>query len=134
LVFPDSLFSWNTHFFASDTSYFRHPTSGPARPIENWVLRFSALKRLYRLMTQYVSDVLQKPTSSLDVPDLQAIAKDFDLGATLVMCRLLIVIGVQCERNKEFIDKIRCLGEGDQHLIMKAIEQVSLEILVCRRT
>lgn len=80
-------------------------------------------------MTQYVSDVLQKPTSSLDVPDLQAIAKDFDLGATLVMCRLLIVIGVQCERNKEFIDKIRCLGEGDQHLIMKAIEQVSLEIL-----
>ena len=126
-------------FFASDTSYFRHPTrpgssaSGSARPIENWVLRFSALKRLYRLMTQYVSDVLQKPTSSLDVPDLQAIAKDFDLGATLVMCRLLIVIGVQCERNKEFIDKIRCLGEGDQHLIMKAIEQVSLEILVCRR-
>ena len=127
-------------FFVSDTSYFRQPTrpgsstSGPARPIENWVLRFSALKRLYRLMTQYVSDVLQKPTSSLDVPDLQAIAKDFDLGATLVMCRLLIVIGVQCERNKEFIDKIRCLGEGDQHLIMKAIEQVSLEILVCRRT
>lgn len=58
------------------------------------------------------------------MPDLQAIAKDYDLRATLVMCRLLIVIGVQCERNKEFIDKIRRLGEGDQHLIMKAIEQV----------
>ena len=60
-------------------------------------------------MTQYVSHVLQKPTSSLDVPDMQAIAKDFDLGATLVMCRLLIVIG---ERNKEFIDKIRCMGSA----------------------
>jgi len=71
-VFLDSLFSWNTHFFAS--SYFRHPTrpgsstTGPARPIENWVLC--------------------QPTSSLDVPDLQAIAKDLDLGATLVMYRL----------------------------------------------
>jgi len=76
-------------------------------------------------MTQYVADVLQKPTTSLEVPDLQAIAKESDLQATLAMCRLLIMIGVQCERNKEFIDKIRGLEEGDQHLIMKAIEQVS---------
>jgi protein HOOK3 len=76
-------------------------------------------------MTQYVAHVLQKPTTSLEVPDLRAIAKDFDLRATLAMCRLLIAIGVQCEKNKEFIDKIRGLGEGDQHLIMKAIEQVS---------
>jgi len=82
-------------------------------------------------MTQFVADVLQKPTTSLDVPNLQAIAKDFDLGATLALCRLLIVIGVQCERNKEFIDKIQELGEGDQHLIMKAIEQVSWCIVQC---
>ena len=76
-------------------------------------------------MTQYIANVLQKPTNSLDVPDLQAIARDFDLRATLAMCRLLIVIGVQCEENKAFIDKIRELEEGHQHLIMKAIEQVN---------
>lgn len=75
-------------------------------------------------MTQYFADVLQKPTSSLDVPDLQAIAKDHDLRATLIMCRLTIAIGVQCEKNKEIIDKIQGLSETDQHYLMKAIEQV----------
>lgn len=75
-------------------------------------------------MTQYFSEVLQKPTAGLDVPNLQAIAKDHNVSATLVMCRLTIVIGVQCERNKEFIDKIQALSETDQHYLMKAIEQV----------
>ena len=109
----------------SDPSYFRQSARSSAQPSENWVLRFSSLKRLYRLMTQYFADVLQKPTSSLDVPDLQAIAKDHNLSATLVMCRLTIVIGVQCEKNKEFIDKIQGLSETDQHFLMKAIEQVN---------
>lgn len=75
-------------------------------------------------MTQYFADVLQKPTSGLDVPDLQAIAKDHNAAATLIMCRLTIAIGVQCEKNKEFIDKIQGLSETDQHHLMKAIEQV----------
>ncbi|KAJ3517791.1 hypothetical protein NLJ89_g265 [Agrocybe chaxingu] len=111
-----------------DASYFRQSTRPSAQPSENWVLRFSALKRLYRLMTQYFADVLQKPTSSLDVPDLQAIAKDHSLSATLTMCRLAIVIGVQCEKNKEFIDKIQGLNEMDQHNLMKAIEKVMAKI------
>lgn len=77
-------------------------------------------------MTQYFSDVLNKPTSSLDVPDLQAIAKDHDVASTLTMCRLTIAIAVQCEKNKEFIEKIQGLSETDQHYLMKAIEQVCL--------
>jgi len=40
------------------------------------------------------------------------------------MCRLTIAIGVQCEKNKEFIDKIQGLSETDQHYLMRAIEQV----------
>ncbi|KAF8894385.1 HOOK protein-domain-containing protein [Infundibulicybe gibba] len=111
-----------------DAEYFRQSTRPSAQPSDNWVLRFSALKRLYRLMTQYFADVLQKPTSSLDVPDLQAIAKDHNLFATLIMCRLTIAIGVQCERNKSFIDKIQVLSETDQHHLMKAIEQVMTRI------
>lgn len=88
------------------------------------MLRFGSLKRLYRLMTQYFSDVIQKPTSGLDVPNLQAMAKDGDDTATLIMCRLTIAIGVQCEKNKEFIDKIQGLSQIDQHHLMKVIEQV----------
>jgi protein HOOK3 len=117
-VFPDS-----------DQDYFSRVS---AQPPENWVLRFSALKRLYRLMTQYFTDVLQKPTSGLNVPDLQALAKDHSIAPALGMCRLTITIGVQCEKNKEFIEKIQGLSQGDQHHLMKAIEQV-LFIFGCIR-
>lgn len=58
------------------------------------------------------------------MPDLQAIAKDHNVTATLIMCRLTIAIGVQCEKNKEIIAKIQGLSETDQHYLMKAIEQV----------
>ena len=75
-------------------------------------------------MTQYFADVLQCPTAGLDVPDLQAIAKNQDVNATLTMCRLTIAIGVQCERNKEIIGKIQVLSDNDQHCLKKAIEQV----------
>ncbi|KAI9567253.1 HOOK-domain-containing protein [Boletus coccyginus] len=91
---------------------------------DNWILRFSTLKRLYRLLTQYFTDVLQKPTSGLEVPDLQAIAKDYDISATLVLCRMTIAIAVQSERNKEIIEKIQKLNESSQHQLMKAFEQV----------
>ena len=77
-------------------------------------------------MMQYFTDVLQKPTATLDVPDLQAIAKDHNLSATLIMCRLTIAIGVQCEQNKQFIGKIQGLSETNQHHLMKAIEQVRI--------
>jgi hypothetical protein len=40
------------------------------------------------------------------------------------MCRLTLAIAVQCDKNKEFIEKIQGLSEGDQHCLMKAIEQV----------
>ena len=110
---------------SSDADYFRQPTRPSAQPSENWVLRFSSLKRLYRLITQYFSDVLHQPTSALDVPDLQMMAKDTNVTATLIMCRLTIAIAVQCEMNKQIIEKIQSLTESEQHSLMRAIEQVS---------
>lgn len=75
-------------------------------------------------MTQYYANVLRQPTSALDVPDLQAMAKDHDALASLAMCRLTIVIAVQSPRNKEIIDKIQELSQDNQQALMKAIEQV----------
>ncbi|TFY66829.1 hypothetical protein EVG20_g4265 [Dentipellis fragilis] len=111
-----------------DADYFRQPTRPSAQLSDNWVLRFSALKRVYRLMTQYFSEVLHQPTTALDVPDLQAIGKDHNVASTLLMCRLTIAIAVQCEKNKEFIEKIQGLSETDQHYLMKAIEQVMAKV------
>lgn len=41
------------------------------------------------------------------------------------MCRLSIVIGVQCEKNQDIIERIQMLSEPEQHSLMKAIEEVS---------
>lgn len=113
--------------FRSDEDYFRQTTGTRpgVQPSENWVLRFSSLKRLYRLMTQYFSDVLHQPTSAIEVPDLQSIAKDYNLTPTLIMCRLTIAIAVQCEKNKDVIEKIQRLSESEQHTLMRVIEEVS---------
>jgi protein HOOK3 len=82
------------------------------------------VKRVYRLITQYLSDVFGQPTDTLEVPDLQAVAKNYNVPSTLMMCRLTLAIAVQCDKNKEFIEKIQGLSEGNQHYLMKAIEQV----------
>ncbi|KAL1947543.1 hypothetical protein VTO73DRAFT_13267 [Trametes versicolor] len=107
-----------------DADYFRQPTRPSAQPSDNWVLRFSSLKRLYRLMTQYFSEVLHQPTGALDVPDLQAIAKDYNVNATIIICRLTIAIAVQCENNQVIIERIQKLSESEQHSLMRVIEQV----------
>jgi protein HOOK3 len=75
-------------------------------------------------MTQYFSDVLGQPTDALEVPDLQAVAKNYNVPHTLIMCRLTLAIAVQCDKNKGFIEKIQSLSEANQHHLMKAIEQV----------
>ncbi|KAI0332098.1 HOOK-domain-containing protein [Cubamyces sp. BRFM 1775] len=111
-----------------DAEYFRQPGRPSAQPSDNWVLRFSSLKRLYRLMTQYFSEVLHQPTGALDVPDLQAIAKDYNVNATLIMCRLTIAIAVQCENNKDIIERIQKLTESEQHSLMRVIEQVMSKV------
>ncbi|KAF8510223.1 HOOK-domain-containing protein [Hysterangium stoloniferum] len=107
-----------------DQDYFRQPSRPSAQLSDNWVLRFASLKRLYRLITQYFADVLHQPTSTLDVPDLQAVAKGHDEAATLILCRLTIAIAVQSKKNKDVIDRIQQLNEAKQHILMKAIEQV----------
>ncbi|KAL7283162.1 hypothetical protein ACG7TL_002588 [Trametes sanguinea] len=107
-----------------DADYFRQPGRPSAQPSDNWVLRFSSLKKLYRLMTQYFSEVLHQPAGALDIPDLQSIAKDYNVNATLVLCRLAIAIAVQCENNQTIIERIQKLTESEQHSLMRVIEQV----------
>jgi len=75
-------------------------------------------------MTQYFSDLIGQPTDALEVPDLKAVAQHNDIPSILSMCRLTLAIAVHCDKNNEFIEKIQRLSEANQHLLMKAIEQV----------
>lgn len=88
------------------------------------MIRFSQLKRLFRLITQYFADVLHRPTTSLEVPNLQAIAQDYNVVETLALCRLTIAIAVQGKKNSEIIAGIQQLRQADQRAIMTALEKV----------
>ena len=80
-------------------------------------------------MAQYFPDVLHQPMSTPDVPDLQGMAQDYNVAATLGMCRLAITIAVQCENNnKAIIEKIQSLTESEQHSLMKVIEQTMAKV------
>jgi protein HOOK3 len=108
----------------SDSEYFHPPSDTPP---DNWVLRFTGLKRLYRLMTQYLSDALGQPAGAFDVPALQEMAKEGDLSATLLMCRLAVTIAIRCENNAEVIQKIQDLPTADQGALMEAMQKVCNE-------
>ncbi|KAH9180390.1 HOOK-domain-containing protein [Lactarius sanguifluus] len=95
---------------------------------DNWVLRFGSMKRVYRLMSQYFSDLIGQPTDALEVPDLRAVAQFNDIPSILSMCRLTLAIAVHCDKNKEFIEKIQGLSEANQHHLMKAIEQIMARV------
>jgi protein HOOK3 len=75
-------------------------------------------------MTQYFSNLIAQSTEALEVPNLMAMAQDNDVPSILSMCRLTLAIAVHSDKNKEFIEKIQGLNEANQHLLMKAIEQV----------
>ncbi|KAF8321421.1 HOOK-domain-containing protein [Cantharellus anzutake] len=111
-----------------DADYFRVPARTSTQQSENWVLRQNSLKRLYRLITQYFTDVLHQQTSALGVPNLQDVAEKHDVAQTLALCRLTLAIAVQGPRNKNAIERIQRLDEADQRALMFAIEQVMKKI------
>lgn len=118
-----------THIrLVSDDNYFKHPSRAASQLAENWVLRLASLKRLFRLITQYFVDALNQPSSSLDVPDLQAIARDHDALHTMAVCRLVLAIAVQSEGKQEVVEHIKKLSERHQSALMRSIEEVCLSI------
>jgi protein HOOK3 len=70
--------------------------------------------------------VLNHPSLSLDVPDLQAIAKDHDAVHTMAVCRLVLAIAVQSEKKQEVVEHIKKLSERHQSALMRPIEEVCL--------
>lgn len=81
-----------------------------------------------KLILRYYDGVLGQPTTKLDIPNLNIIAKR-EPGNEVEMrklAQLIVALAVQCERNQVFIEKIRNLPEDKQHAMMRAIENVEI--------
>ena len=90
----------------------------------NWVLKASNLKRLHRLVIVYYEDVLQQDTSELAVPDLQAASKQSDAKSLCALAELIVGCAVQCDNNKEYIQRITTLDETAQSNLKQIIEKL----------
>ncbi|PWN51409.1 hypothetical protein IE53DRAFT_51455 [Violaceomyces palustris] len=109
-----------------DPDYFKNPHG--ADPKDNWVLKIGTLKRLYKLMVQYYSEILLCSPQALPAPDLNAIAKSSDEEELCKLCHLAVGIAVHSEKNDQHIAAIQSLSEGDQEQLMNSINEVMTAI------
>ncbi|KAK0530354.1 hypothetical protein OC842_003955 [Tilletia horrida] len=110
-----------------DDNYFRNPSSA-TEPTANWVLKLGTLKRLYKLVVQYLNDELQEDVSTLPQPDLNAIARDANAQELCKLLRLVIAIPAKV-RAQEQIEILQTLDKDDMRsvaqLMQEAVEDVS---------
>lgn len=105
-----------------DSSYFRNPHGGEVK--DNWILKTATLKRLFKLVTQYYIEILHQSPSALDIPDLDALARDGSKQDLYKLGSLVIGIAVRSEQANEHISAIQSLSIEDQQQLMYTIEQV----------
>ncbi|KAK0553313.1 hypothetical protein OC846_002556 [Tilletia horrida] len=110
-----------------DGNYFRNPSSN-TEPTTNWVLKVGTLKRLYKLVTQYLNDELQEDIASLPQPDLNEIARNTNLEELCKLLRLVIAIPAKM-RAQEQIEILQTLSQEDMRsvaqLMQEAVEDIS---------
>ncbi|KAJ1562487.1 Protein Hook 1 [Nowakowskiella sp. JEL0078] len=112
----------NEVLFEIDPQWFKR-----IRPVDknaNWILKFSNLKKIYKILLGYYEEILKQPTEYLEVPDLTRASRDGDEIELSKLMKLVIVCAVQCADNQKFISMIQGLDESKQHSIMVAIEEI----------
>ncbi|GAA5840875.1 hypothetical protein JCM11251_007628 [Rhodosporidiobolus azoricus] len=117
----------------TDSHHFRtlaNSTSNPKALVENWVLRFNNLKRLYKLLIRYFEDILHSSTAALHTPNLQQVAKAEE-GSDDEVCKLaglVLALVVQSEHKQQHVERIQGLEEWVQRELMYSIEQVMSKV------
>ncbi|KDN52120.1 hypothetical protein K437DRAFT_40724 [Tilletiaria anomala UBC 951] len=103
-----------------DGEHFRNPHEDELK--DNVVLRIGTLKRLYKLMIQYMAENLQFSTAKLEEPDFDALARINAPSEACKLCRLALIIAVQSDNKMSYVEVIQGLDQGDQQQLMQSIE------------
>ncbi|KAL0072932.1 hypothetical protein F4703DRAFT_1166098 [Phycomyces blakesleeanus] len=91
---------------------------------DNWVLKVNNLKKLDKLLSRYITEVLGEDHKKLPAVDLTKIAKDANFRELHKLCKLVLYVAVHCSRNQIYIEKIQELSEEKQHALMLNIHEV----------
>ncbi|ODQ53234.1 hypothetical protein SAICODRAFT_80119, partial [Saitoella complicata NRRL Y-17804] len=108
-------------------SYFKgldQPTAQSHDP-SNWVLRWNYLKRLFRDLERYYTEVLgQPPFAAAYLPNLSMLAKDANVAEIRKLMSLAVVAAVQSEKRENYVKKIQTLSSEQQTALMVELSQI----------
>ncbi|KAJ3327408.1 hypothetical protein HDU91_004391, partial [Kappamyces sp. JEL0680] len=97
--------------------------SNAAVQATNWVFKFNALQRLFKLICGYFEEMLGQNVAVLEHPNLTLIARDASTKDIVAFVILVLGLTVQCSENKTFIDQIQRLSPESQTVLMHLIEK-----------
>uniref|UniRef100_A0A8C7RFR9 Hook microtubule tethering protein 2 n=1 Tax=Oncorhynchus mykiss TaxID=8022 RepID=A0A8C7RFR9_ONCMY len=92
----------------------------------NWRLKVSNLKKILQSMLEYYHDVLGHQVADVHLPDINLIGEFGDVTELGKLVQLVLGCAVSCEKKQEQIQQIMTLEESVQHVVMTAIQEVSL--------
>ncbi|KAG4107028.1 hypothetical protein H8356DRAFT_1268923 [Neocallimastix lanati (nom. inval.)] len=108
----------------SNTVWFKTSQSNEGDNNENWVVVFNRLKKIYSLISEFYTEELGQSIVEIETPNFNSIAKNKDSGEILKLAQLILVLAVQSEKNKEYIQKITSLNQSSQQWLMISIEEI----------
>uniref|UniRef100_A0A8C7G1T3 Hook microtubule tethering protein 2 n=1 Tax=Oncorhynchus kisutch TaxID=8019 RepID=A0A8C7G1T3_ONCKI len=92
----------------------------------NWRLKVSNLKKILQSMLEYYHDVLGHQVADLHLPDINLIGEFGDVTELGKLVQLVLGCAVSCEKKQEQIQQIMTLEESVQHVVMTAIQEVTV--------
>uniref|UniRef100_A0A3P8ZYF5 Hook microtubule-tethering protein 1 n=1 Tax=Esox lucius TaxID=8010 RepID=A0A3P8ZYF5_ESOLU len=98
----------------------------------NWRLKMSNLKKILQMMVGYYNEVLSQQIQEFPLPDLTKVAEHSDPVELGRLLQLILGCAVKCERKQEYIQIIMTLEESVQHVVMTAIQEVSLPVFLAK--
>jgi protein HOOK3 len=107
-----------------NTVWFKTSQSNEGDNNENWVVVFNRLKKIYSLISEFYTEELGQSIVEIETPNFNSIAKNKDSGEILKLAQLILVLAVQSEKNKEYIQKITSLNQSSQQWLMISIEEI----------
>jgi protein HOOK3 len=90
----------------------------------NWVVIFNRLKKIYSLLSGYYAEELGQSVVEIESPNFNLISKNKDKREIVKFAQLILVLAVQSEKNREYIQKITSLNQANQQWIMISIEEI----------
>uniref|UniRef100_A0A8C1Z3H7 Hook microtubule-tethering protein 1 n=1 Tax=Cyprinus carpio TaxID=7962 RepID=A0A8C1Z3H7_CYPCA len=93
---------------------------------DNVRLKMNNLKKILQMIVDYYNEVLAQQITDFPLPDLMRVVEQSDQVELGRLLQLILGCAVKCDRKQEYIQIIMTLEESVQHVVMTAIQEVTM--------